>query len=77
MVRLTMHLSGVKPILVTNRKKNEETGKYDYFKKKKTFNTVAFEGRDEQECMAYMAQFLEEEKNKNVRVEKHYFTNVY
>lgn len=77
MVRLTMHLSGVKPTMVTKRKKNEETGKFDYFKKKKTFNTVAYEGTNEQECMAYMSQFLEDEKNKNVKVEKYYFSNVY
>ena len=76
MKRLTVHLENVKPILVTSRKWNKEADKYDYTKKKKTFNTVTFEAMSEDECLSQLNFYMEEKKNKRVKVKKKYFSNI-
>ena len=79
MKRLTVHLSGVKPILVTTKKYNKSTNKYDYSKKKKTINTITFTCNSEDEGLTYMSTYIEnrEKKDKGVKITKHYFSNIY
>lgn len=73
MKRITMHLKGVKQVLTEKKKRNKD-GTYEYIKKMKCMNTVAAICKDEAECMTYMAHYLD--THKKHKVVDYYFTNV-
>jgi hypothetical protein len=73
MKRITMHLRGVKPVLTEKKKRNKD-GTYEYIKKMKCMNTVTSICKDENEGKAFMAHYLE--SHRGVKVTKYYFTNV-
>jgi len=73
MIRITMHLRGIKPVLTENKKRNKD-GSYEYIKKMKCMNTVASICSSEDADLAFMAHYLD--SHKGVKVTKHYFTNV-
>ncbi len=73
MKRITMHLSGVKPIF-SEKRIPREGGGYDIQKKKICINTVASTCESEDEGLAYMAHYLE--NHKGHKVTKFYFSNI-
>lgn len=76
MRRITFHLTNVKPKMVTIKKYNEETKKFDFSKKKIIKNTISSEHKTDEEGIAYMHQFLSEKENQGLKVTKYYFSNV-
>jgi len=69
-----MYLSGVKPEMVTIKKLNQNTGKYEYSEKKVLFNTVSYLCSNEDEGNAYVAQYLAD--HQGVTLNKVNFCNV-
>lgn len=73
MKRITMHLRGVKPVLTEKKKRNKD-GSYEFIKKMKCMNTVTSVCNDEDSGLAYMAHYLE--SHRGVNVTKYYFSNI-
>jgi len=73
MQRITIHLSGVKPI-ITEKKVKSSNGTYEYVKKKIGLNTVTNTVKNEAEGMTYMSHYLN--SHNGHKVTKYYFSNV-
>lgn len=78
MIRMTIHLTGVKQQLVNTDKYDEKTRKTISTSKKKIYNTVTYKCDSEDEGVSLMNSLLEEQikKNADVKVSKYYFTNL-